>query len=183
MGQDPGSASRDTRNNTFELFWKPQQMEDVNYLMKQSSFQRGGHSFISSRTTGHQETIWGQIKGCRPCTHPDPLSATPPLKHCYKTPHQIPLGWDTQFLRHEPTVTPFAWQSSKATLFYFTQKSVSEIPFGTGAQRPSFRHQDVMLESSRQCQNSVKLVGYPVSVSWELENCLVVWKKKHQRLP
>ena len=39
---------------------KPHQMEDVNHLMKYSSFQREGHSLIISRTS------WGQIKGMQP---------------------------------------------------------------------------------------------------------------------
>ena len=30
---------------------------------------------------------------------------------------------------------PFAWQSNKSVLFFFTQNSVSEIQFGTGIQR------------------------------------------------
>ena len=38
-------------------------------------------------------------------------------------------------------MSPFAWQSNKAILFYFTQNSVSEIQFGTSVQRLSFRHQ------------------------------------------
>ena len=39
-------------------------MEDVNCLMKHSSFQREGHSLITSRNTeAHQETTCGQIKG------------------------------------------------------------------------------------------------------------------------
>ena len=37
-----------------------------------------------------------------------------------------------------------------------------------------------MLWSSRQRQNSVKLIEYPVTVRWELENFLVVWKNTHQ---
>ena len=36
---------------------------------------------------------------------------------------------------HDPTVSPFAWQSNKALLFYFTQNSVSEIVFSSGVQR------------------------------------------------
>ena len=38
-----------------------------------------------------------------------------------------PPGWDTQFWRHYLAVAFFAWQSNKAILFYFIQKSVSEI--------------------------------------------------------
>ena len=37
-------------------------------------------------------------------------------------------------------MSPFAWQSNKAILFYFTQNSVSEVGISTGAQRSSFRH-------------------------------------------
>ena len=48
-------------------------------------------------------------------------------------------GWDTQFLRHKSIVSFFAWEDNKAILFHFTQKnSVSDIWFGTGAQRLSF---------------------------------------------
>ena len=44
-------------------------------------------------------------------------------------------------------VAPFAWQSSKAILVYFTQNSGSAFLFGIGEQRPSFgnsqRHTEV----------------------------------------
>ena len=51
-------------------------MEDVNDLMKHSSFQREGHDVIASRTTeAHQET---RLKECRPCTHPDPYQQPSP---------------------------------------------------------------------------------------------------------
>ena len=121
---------------------KPPTNGGVNYLMKQSSFQREGHSLITSRTTkAHQETTWGQIKGIQALHTPWSLSATPALTQCYKTPHQISLGWDSVW-GHEPTVSSFiAWQSNKAILFYFPQNSVSEIWLDTGAQRWSFRHQ------------------------------------------
>ena len=80
------------------------------------------------------ETRW---KECRPCTHPDLiiLAAAPSLNHCYKIPHQILQGWDS-FQRQEPAVFPFAWKSNKANSFLVHPNSVSEIPLGTGAQRP-----------------------------------------------
>ena len=66
--------------------------------MRHSLFQREGHSLITLRTTeAQQETAWGKIKGMQ-ALH-TPLLATLPLNHCYKTPHQIPPGEDTQFLR------------------------------------------------------------------------------------
>ena len=37
--------------------------------------------------------------------------------------------------KQDPSVYPFAWQSNKAILFYFTQNSVSEIRFGISVQR------------------------------------------------
>ena len=57
----------------------------------------------------------------RPCT-----------EHTFFEPslHSISLptpGWDTQLFGQESTVSPFVWPNSKAALFYFTQKSVSEI--------------------------------------------------------
>ena len=44
-----------------------------------------------------------------------------------------PPGLEHNFVRHEPPVSPFAWQSNKAILFYFT-KTVSEIQLGTSAE-------------------------------------------------
>ena len=103
-------------------------MEDVHYLIKQFSFQREGHSLITSRTTeAHQETTWGQIKGMQALYTPWSLSATLPLNHCYKTPHQIPPGWDTQFWGHEPAVAPFAWQSNR--LFFSTLLKILSLNF------------------------------------------------------
>ena len=79
----------------------PQQMEDVNYLMKHSSFQREGHSLITLRTTeAYQENIWDQIRGVQSLYTLWSLSATPPLKHCHKTLHQILLGWGKHFWEH-----------------------------------------------------------------------------------
>ena len=37
-------------------------------------------------------------------------------------------------------MAPFAWQSDKAFLFYFTQNSASKIQFSTGVQRPNFSY-------------------------------------------
>ena len=44
------------------------------------------------------------------------------LNHCYKTPH-YPLQVRTHNFEGISPVAPFAWQSSKAFLFYFTQNS------------------------------------------------------------
>ena len=59
LGPGPDSASRGTGNTAFGLFCRtktPKQTEDVNKLMKHSSFQGAGHSLITPRTTeAHQE--------------------------------------------------------------------------------------------------------------------------------
>ena len=63
------------------------------------------------------------------------ISFEPPGKsNCYKTSHQNLLGWDTPHFERQGLI---AWQSNKALLFHFTQNSVSEIWFGTSAQRSS----------------------------------------------
>ena len=65
-------------------------MEDINYLMKPSSFQREGHSLITLKITeAHQETTRVQIRGMQALNTPWSLWATLPSSHCYKTPHQI----------------------------------------------------------------------------------------------
>ena len=77
---------------------KPQQVEDVNYVMKRSSFWRKGHSLVTRRTTELiRRTPEARLKDCRTCRHRI-LVQTLPLNHCYETPHQIPpplLSWDT----------------------------------------------------------------------------------------
>jgi len=104
---------------------------ELNHLTKHSSFQRGGHSLITSRTAEvHQETTWGQRKGMQTQHTPWPLSATVPSNHRCKTAHQIPLGWNTEFWRSVSAVALSAWQSNETILFYFTQNFVSKIWFG-----------------------------------------------------
>ena len=109
LGQDPGSASKDTHTNISELF--PELQPSRNGSCQHSWFQS------SSRGT------WGQIKGV-PCI-PWCLSATPLLNHFCKTPHQVLPSRGDSFLGHESTMSPFAWQSNKFILFYSTQNSIS----------------------------------------------------------
>ena len=86
--------------------------------MKNSSFEREGHSLLTLRNTAHQETTWDQIKGMQALHTPWSLLATPPLNHSYDTPHQSLQVGTYSFWGHEPTVSPFAWQSNKAILFH-----------------------------------------------------------------
>ena len=98
--QGPGSPSKDTRNSIFELFCRTKTPTKWKTLTTWWSIlhSREGHSLITLRTReAHQETTWGQIKGVQALHTPWSLSATPPLNLHYKTPHQIPLGWDTVF--------------------------------------------------------------------------------------
>ena len=54
---------------------------------------------------------------CRPYTYPNFV-----LNHCYETLHQNLWGWDTWLFKVGVHVSPFAWQSNKATLFYFKKE-------------------------------------------------------------
>ena len=63
--------------------------------------------------------IWGQITA-----HTLILTRKPALEHCYKTPHHILPGWDTQCLRAWTVVSLFALQSNKAVLWYSTRNSL-----------------------------------------------------------
>ena len=109
--------------------WNPQQMEDVSILYSGEA---------------HQEVTWGQIKGTRKAhqeighLRPWSLSATQPLNHCKKKLPTKSSQVGHSFLGHRPAVAPFAWQSNKAILFYFTQNSVSEIGFGTSFTEAEF---------------------------------------------
>ena len=94
---------------------------------------------MTSRTTEtHQETPWDQIKGMQALHTSSSLSATLPLNHHSKTPHQIPPRLGHTILRASEPRVPFAWQNNKAILFYFSQNSVSRIQFSTSLQRSTF---------------------------------------------
>ena len=58
-----------------------------------------------------------------------------PSNHCYNNSSPNPPWLRHSFQGQEFIVSPFVWQSNKAFLFYFTQNSVSEIWFGTSADR------------------------------------------------
>ena len=53
-------------------------------------------------------------------------------------------------------MAPFAWQSSKAVLFYFTHNSISEIPLGTGVQRLRFWQQ---IQGKEWCRERLRGVN------------------------
>ena len=85
-------------------------------LQKYSSFKREGHILIIMRTTKtHKKTPWSQIKRAQALHTPWSLSSIPPLNNCYKTPHQILLAWDTQFLKAWAHCVPL-WQRNKGIL-------------------------------------------------------------------
>ena len=133
LGQDPGCTSRDVHNNIFELFWEvsPQQMEDVNCLMKHSCFQREGPSSVkNNRNPSHPGWFWDWSKAGP--TVSLILTNSPD----YKTPHNT-LQVVT-VLRASTCWALFASQSNKTILFCFTQNSVSEIQFSSSVQRPNF---------------------------------------------
>ena len=112
----------------------PQQTGHVNYLMKPSSFQKEGHESIT--TEAPHEVTRGQTQGMKALHTPINISTPSPRTIAIK-----PQVGVHSFEGHEPAVAPFAWQSSKALVFCFAPNSVSEVQFGTGAWRPSFRRQ------------------------------------------
>ena len=88
--------------------------------MKQSSFQRDGHSLITSRTIRtHQDTIWGQIRWILALHTTWSLSATLSLNFCYKTPHQILLGLGHTVFSNQELCPPWPEKAIKL----FTQNS------------------------------------------------------------
>ena len=72
-------------------------------------------------------------KEYRICTHPDPLSATLSLNHCYKAPHQIPSypSWDTQFLRIQACCFSFCLESNKVILSMNTSPKTLSLRFNS----------------------------------------------------
>ena len=89
---------------------------------------REGHSLITLRTReAHQETTWGQIKGVQALHTTWSLSAAPPLNHCYKTPHQIPLCWDTVLRSTSPLCPPLPGKTIK--LFFSTSPRTLSLRF------------------------------------------------------
>ena len=89
-----------------------------------------------------------KVKGIHP-SDPNPYTLLPTIPGDYecltvldlKDPFFcIPIKRITQFQRQEPTVSPFAWQSNKPVLSYFTQNSISKIWLVLWLQKPSFWH-------------------------------------------
>ena len=91
-------------------------MDDVKYLSKYSTFQREGHSLIILRITDIPQNAWNQIKGTQAPYAPWSPFATLPLNHCYKTPHQILLGWHTVFEGMTPLFSPLPGKATKLFL-------------------------------------------------------------------
>ena len=56
-----------------------------------------------------------RLRQCRTYSH---LYLVPTLNHCYKTPHQILLGWDTQFWGHRNLLCPLL--PGKAIQLYYS---------------------------------------------------------------
>ena len=54
-------------------------------------------------------------------------------------------GGTHSFLRQKPSVSPFAWRSDRAVLFYFPQNSVSKIWFGISVRRGQAFHNNIRL--------------------------------------
>ena len=93
-------------------------MEDVNFLTKLSSFQREGHSLITSGTTEAHKESWGQIKEMQALHIPWSSSANTPLNHGYKTSHQMPLRLGDTAVKALFSISHFAWQNNKVILFF-----------------------------------------------------------------
>jgi len=85
-----------------------------------------------------------RLQAWRPSTHPNLVSnhgpLHPPWTIAIKLLSKSSRVGTYSFSGQETSVSPFAWQSNKATLFYFTQNSVLEIGFRAGSQRSSFQH-------------------------------------------
>ena len=91
-------------------------MDDVKYLRKYSTFQKEGHSLIILRITDIPQNAWNQIKGTQAPSTPWSPSASLLLNHCYKTPHQILLGWHTVFEGMTPLFSPLHGKATKLFL-------------------------------------------------------------------
>ena len=83
------------------------------------------------------------------------------------------------FERQESVVSPFAWQSNKAILFYFTQNSVSEIQFSTSAQSTKFLASLLQREYSFE-YSMHGLGGFPLHLMGIRIHMLIIlsWKLK-----
>ena len=109
-------------------------MEDVNHLMKHSSFQREGYSLITSRTTeAHQ--AHSRLKECRPCTYPDP----------YQQPHP----WTTAIeLTKSPQVGTHSFEDMSLLCPPLPGKAI-KLFFSTSPQTLSLRFNSALLHRGR----------------------------------
>ena len=101
---------------------------------KQLLIKRGAAKPLDARLKGQEKgikirrpTIWD------PQHHPWTIAIKLFIKSSWVETHS--------FLRQEPTVSSFAWQSDKAVLFYFTQNSLWDLISHQCTERLSFWHQ------------------------------------------
>ena len=86
----------------------------------------------------------------------------------YVLPFQYCIPGTHSFSRQEAAMSPFAFQSNKALLFYFTQNSVSGIQFGTGQRGWAFG-----IRSSYPLQGLLTGAHFRVSALYSLE--MLMW--------
>ena len=116
LGQGPVSPPKDTHNNAFKL-WYP------------------FHKQADPRPVGPKVWWWWLLPTSPPTLQKNTHRMTIPSLNIYYKTYYFPK-WEYIVSRAGAHCLPaFAWQSTKAILFYFTENSVSEIWFGTSVQR------------------------------------------------
>ena len=94
---------------------------------------------------------------------------TPSLNHSYKTPHN-PLQGGTHSLEGiSPPWPPFAWQSNKAVLSYFTQNSVSDFRYQGTEAKFRLHHRQARCTFQRVLQGSSGAVYKAPTWCWSCQ--------------
>ena len=106
--------------------------------MSAFSISEKDHMRLGTREA-HQDDLRQPLRSAG-LAHTLILSASPPLNHCYKTPHQIFPGGDTIFQGMNTLCSPLPGKTIKL-FFSASPKLISKIWFSTSTEGPSFHHQ------------------------------------------
>ena len=137
-----GSPASDTLDNIFELFckyWSPLQVGEVKI---NDGMLLHKHTLTLTLTSDQLEPEgwWCWLLHTSPPTHQKNVHKliTPSLNH--ETSYYLLQLWIHNFLRQDPTVSPFVWQSNKAIHFYFTQNCLQGLIQHWYIENRSFQH-------------------------------------------
>ena len=136
LGQDPGSASRDTQNSMFELFFRIK-------ISNKWKMLTTGEAVTSKEGKRIRRPSEARLKGCRPCTHPDPYQQTWPWAAATKLLNNPPGLGHMTFEGTSPPCRPLPGKAIR--LFFSTSHQTLSLRFDSAlVHRDKFSASEIL---------------------------------------